>query len=178
MSIAGRRVMLRPISLEDCTDRYVQWLRDPEVNQYLETRWMEQTIESVRAFVLAVAQDPSSHLLAIVEVETGRHIGNIKIGPIRPHHNYADLSYFIGDRDYWGRGYATEAIQLATRLGFERLGLHRIQAGAYAGNIAGARTLEKAGFVRDAVMHRQLMGPSGWDDHVWYRLLEEEWRAL
>lgn len=177
MSITGRRVSLRPITLDDCTDRYVQWLRDPEVNQYLETRWVEQTLESVREFVSAVERDPASHLMAITDAGTGHHIGNIKLGPIRRHHNYADLSYFIGDRDFWGRGYATEAIQLAIRLGFERLGLHRLQAGIYATNVGGARVLEKAGFVRDAVLHQQLMGPSGWDDHVWYRLLVDEWQS-
>ena len=177
LDLAGRRVKLRPISLDDCTERYVAWLRDPEVIQYLETRWVEQTLESVRAFVTAVSQDPLSHLMAITDIETDRHIGNIKIGPIRTHHNHADLSYFIGDRDFWGRGYATEAIRLAIQVGFERLGLHRLQAGTYATNVGGARVLEKAGFVRDAVLHKQLLGQSGWEDHIWYRLLKEEWQA-
>jgi ribosomal-protein-alanine N-acetyltransferase len=176
MTLTGRRVSLRAISLDDCTERYVAWLRDPEVNQYLETRWVEQTLDSVRAFVTGVKADPASHLMAITDAQSGRHIGNIKIGPIRKHHNYADLSYFIGDRDFWGRGYATEAIQLAIRLGFERLGLHRLQAGTYSGNVGGARARVKAGFIRDAVLHGQLLGPSGWEDHVWYRLLKEEWR--
>jgi RimJ/RimL family protein N-acetyltransferase len=177
MNLTGARVTLRPISLDDCTERYVEWLRDPEVNQYLETRWVDQTLDSVRAFVAAVGADPSSRLMAITDAETGRHIGNIKIGPIRTHHDNADLSYFIGDRDYWGRGYATEAIRLAIRLGFQRLRLHRLQAGTYASNIGGARALEKAGFIRDAVLHQQLRGPSGWEDHVWYRLLKEEWET-
>jgi [ribosomal protein S5]-alanine N-acetyltransferase len=177
MRLTGRLVSLRPISLDDCTERYVNWLRDPEVNRYLETRWVEQTLESVRAFVIAVDREPTSHLMAITDAESDRHIGNIKIGPIRSHHNYADLSYFIGDRDYWGRGYATEAIQLAIRLGFERLGLHRLQAGTYATNVGSARALEKAGFIRDAILHRQVLGPSGWEDRVCYRVLEEEWQA-
>jgi len=176
MDLVGRRVRLRPILVDDCTERYVNWLRDPEVNRYLETRWVEQTLESVKAFVLAVNSDPASHLMAITDANSGRHIGNIKIGPVRTHHEDADLSYFIGDRDYWGRGYATEAIQLSTRLGFDRLGLHRLQAGVYATNVASARALEKAGFVRDAVLLRQLRGPSGWEDHIWYRLLREEWQ--
>jgi [ribosomal protein S5]-alanine N-acetyltransferase len=177
MRLTGRLVSLRPISLDDCTERYVNWLRDPEVNRYLETRWVEQTLESVRAFVIAVGRDPTSHLMAITDAESDRHIGNIKIGPIRSHHNYADLSYFIGDRDYWGRGYATEAIQLAIRLGFERLGLHRMQAGTYSTNVGSARALEKAGFIRDAILHRQVLGPSGWEDRVCYRVNEEEWQA-
>lgn len=175
LALVGRLVRVRPISLDDCTERYVNWLRDPDVNKYLETRWLEQTLESVRAFVVSVGEDSASHLMAITDAKSDRHIGNIKIGPISSYHNHADLSYFIGDRDYWGRGYATEAIQLAIRLGFEQFGLHRLQAGTYASNSGSARALEKAGFIRDAVMHQKALGPSGWEDQVWYRLLKEEW---
>lgn len=31
----GKLVLLRQIELSDCTDTYVQWLNDPNVNQYL-----------------------------------------------------------------------------------------------------------------------------------------------
>ncbi len=176
--LRGPHISLRPISVGDCTERYVAWLRDPEVNRYLETRWVVQTLDTVRGFVEITLRDHASHLLAIVETETARHIGNIKIGPVRQHHDSADLSYFIGERGLWGRGYAGEAINLATRLGFERLGLHRIQAGIYSSNARGARVLEKAGYRREAVFHNELRGESGWEDHVWYRLLIEEWQPV
>jgi [ribosomal protein S5]-alanine N-acetyltransferase len=169
------RVSLRPVTVDDCTARYVDWLRDPEVNRYLETRWVDQTLETVRAFVEATEQDSASHLLAIIDNASLAHIGNIKIGPVSTHHHSADISYFIGERSFWGRGYATEAIRRASAFGFERLELHRLQAGLYASNVASARALEKAGYVREAVFEQQLAGATGWEDHVWYRLLREEW---
>jgi ribosomal-protein-alanine N-acetyltransferase len=176
--VSGQRVSLRPVTVDDCTMRYVEWLRDPEVNRYLETRWVDQTLETVRAFVEATEHDSSSHLLAIIDNASQLHIGNIKIGPVSGHHHCADISYFIGERTFWGRGYATDAIRLASDIGFERLELHRMQAGLYASNVGSARALEKAGYVREAVFEQQLAGATGWEDHVWYRLLREEWSRL
>ncbi len=172
----GAKVTLRLVTLEDCTERYVSWLQDPEVSRYLETRWSEQSLESVRAFVSATLASEHSDLFAIVENASGSHVGNIKVGPIQPRHGYADVSYFLGDRATWGRGLATEAIAIATFLAFERLGLHRVQAGLYEGNAASGRALEKVGYTLEGRMRKQLVGPHGWEDHLWYGLLREDWR--
>lgn len=172
---AGDRVTLRLVTLADCTDRYVSWLEDPEVNRYLETRWSTQDLSSVRSFVGAMVTSEDSYLMAIVENAGGEHVGNIKVGPIHPRHAFADVSYFIGERRFWGKGLATDAIRLAARVGFERLGLHRIQAGLYEGNVGSGKALEKAGFRLEGRQRRQLKGPDAWEDHVWYGLLRDEW---
>jgi ribosomal-protein-alanine N-acetyltransferase len=169
-------VGLRLLTLGDCSETYVAWLNDPEVIRYLETRWQPQTMETVVAFVRELLADPSSHLFAIIELPSGRHVGNLKIGPVDARHAYADVSYFIGDRSVWGRGYASQAIGLAAEVGFTRLGLHRLQAGVYEGNVPSARALARAGFREEGRMRRQLRGPDGWEDHVWYGLLIEEWQ--
>ena len=173
----GRLVALRPVTEADCTDAYVGWLNDPEVTRYLETRWHPQTLDTITAYVRGMLADPSSHLLAIVERSSGRHVGNLKLGPVSERHSHADVSYFIGERSVWGRGYATDAIRVAAGIGFERLGLHRPQAGVYQGNLASARALERAGFREEGRLRQQLRGPDGWEDHVWYGLLREEWQA-
>lgn len=171
-------VRLRLVTLADCTERYVGWLRDPEVNRYLETRWSEQTLESVRAFVASMVDSPDSYLFAITIGDDERHVGNIKLGPIQSRHLYADVSYFIGERAAWGKGYASTAVRLATRFGFERCGLHRVQAGFYESNVGSHRVLEKAGFTRDGSLAKQLRltadGP--FEDHVWFGALKDEWK--
>src|SRR5262249_19684023 len=142
----GTKVRLRLATLADCTEAYVGWLNDPEVARYLETRWVPQTKASIEAFVSQMAESPDSYLFAIVEKARGRHVGNIKVGPLQARHAYADVSYFIGDRPSWGKGLASDAIRVSARIGFERLGLHRVQAGLYEGNVGSAKALEKAGF--------------------------------
>ena len=49
--INGDRIYLRKVELNDVNQVYVDWLNDPKVNQYLETRFDVQTIGSVRKYV-------------------------------------------------------------------------------------------------------------------------------
>jgi [ribosomal protein S5]-alanine N-acetyltransferase len=165
---------LRLVTLDDCTPRYVSWLCDAEINRYLETRWQEQSLQSVRLFVLGLLNSADSYLFAITSLEDLVHIGNIKIGPVSSRHLYADISYFIGERDRWGRGHASTAIRIASRISFARLGLHRVQAGVYSNNVGSCRALEKVGFRLEGRFRSQLRGTGGWEDHLWYGLLREE----
>jgi [ribosomal protein S5]-alanine N-acetyltransferase len=174
-SLPGGRVSLRLLTPSDCTDRYVAWLADPEVNRFLETRYAEQTLEMIQGFVTSMLSSEHSYLFAIVENTSGEHVGNIKIGPVVPRHLYADVSYFVGERSAWGKGYGTEAVRLVTRFGFERLGLHRCQAGFYESNIGSQRVLEKAGYTREARLVKQLRIDDRWEDHIWYGALRDTW---
>src|SRR5262249_11823943 len=158
-------VLLRLLTGKDCNETYLNWLLDPEINQFLETRWRKQTLESITEFVESLWLDPDNYLFAIIEAETKKHIGNIKLGPINRNHLYADISYFIGERSAWCRGYASEAIQLVTQFAFAQLKLHRVQAGLYANNIGSAKALEKAGYHFEAVFRKQLRFDSRWEDH-------------
>jgi [ribosomal protein S5]-alanine N-acetyltransferase len=163
---ASQRLHLRRVRPADCTERYVGWLRDDVVNRYLETRWREQDLDAVRTFVAETRASRTDILFAIVEAASALHIGNIKLGAINRVHAVCDVSYFIGDRKFWGRGYATEAIVRATEIAFLRLGLHRVEAGVYDGNVASVRALEKAGFQLDGRLRSRLRLGDEWVDHL------------
>jgi ribosomal-protein-alanine N-acetyltransferase len=166
--LQGNKISLRTVTVADCNETYVNWLADPLVNRFLETRWSDQTLDAIRKFVMNTSANADNYLFAIIETSTQKHIGNIKLGPTNRHHHYADVSYFIGERAAWGKGYATEAIQLVTQFAFEKLDLHRVQAGVYASNVASAKALEKAGFELEAVFKQQLWSGSEWEDHLWF----------
>ena len=116
-----------------------------------------------------------NYLFAVIDKADRAHIGNIKVGPVNAMHSHADVSYFIGDRTRWNKGYATQAIRLAVAFGFETLGLHRLDAGVYESNGVSARALERAGFRLEGRFARKLRtsrdGP--WEDHLWYGLLRD-----
>jgi len=169
--LAGDRVYLRLVQLTDCGDRYQGWLADAQVNRFLETRWAEHTGDSIREFVSRMRESDSDYLFAIIEADGDRHVGNIKLGPINPVHRHADVSYFIGERDMWGKGIATEAIRIATRFGFERLKLHRLQAVVSSANMRSAKALERAGFFREGLAREKLWTGEGWSDQVSYGIL-------
>ncbi len=165
----GKRTRLRLLTVDDVHARYVRWLNDRDVSRYLETRFSLQNEETVRAFVASMVESSDSYLFAILDAADGAHVGNLKIGPINKHHRFADVSYFIGERTRWGKGLATDAIATSVTIAFDRLDLHRVQAGIYEGNGGSGKALERAGFTLEGRFAKQLStGDGKWEDHLWY----------
>jgi len=175
-SLKSKNIYLRMVELTDCNQKYFNWLNDNEVNQFLETRWSVQTLESIKNFVEEIRNSDHSYLFAIMKDE--KHIGNIKIGPIHKIYKSADVSYFIGDKSQWGRGVATEAIKLVTDFGFNTLGLHRLQAGAFEINIGSQKALEKNGYIKEATYRKNAFIKQGGEyvNSYVYGILKDEWK--
>lgn len=171
--VQGQKVFLRPVTLSDAVTAYVGWLNDKEVNRFLETRHKEQTPESVRAYIKATLAREDELFLAICLKENNLHIGNIKIGPINLIHGFGDISLFIGDKDKWGKGYATEAIKLISQYAFDNLGLHKLTAGCYECNIASIKAFEKAGFKKEFSQRKQYLFEGEYIDRVCLTLFPE-----
>ena len=145
-------IYLQEISLLDANDNYVNWLNDSHVNQYLETRHSVQSLSSIREFIEATIANPNEHLFTIRLSASNKHIGNIKLGYINHHHKTADISLFIGDKNSWGKGYASQAIKIISHYGLETLHLRKLCAGAYEPNIASTKAFLKAGYQLDGVL--------------------------
>lgn len=146
ITISSKRLLFRTLNSEDVSDRYVNWLNDPHINQFLETRFSHQNLESCEKFVSDTKNDPNSFLFGIFNKENVEHIGNIKLGFINTNHRSGELSLFIGEKSYWGKGLATESIRAITKWGFDELQLERIEAGCYDANIGILRAFIKAGY--------------------------------
>ena len=140
--------MLRKLSVEDASAEYLSWLNDYEVVKFTESRHMIHTMESLKDFILHVNNN-YDYFFAIIDIQSGKHIGNIKISNIHPIYKYADIGLIIGEKDFWGKGIATEAIQLCVDFAFKQLKLHRLYAGIYDVNVGSVKAFERAGFVRE-----------------------------
>ena len=147
--IESKRLLLRPVELSDVKEQYQAWMNDPAVMQYTESRFQTHSLEQIRDYVRSVQKDSSSRFFAIVEQESGKHIGNIKIGHIHPVHRHADVGIIIGDKASWGKGYATESLQMVAGYARQSLHLHKLMAGIYANNIGSIQAFLKAGFAQE-----------------------------
>lgn len=65
----------------------------------------------------------------------------------------AEVGYWLGEK-YWGRGITTAALLAMTEYAFKQLGLTRVYAVPYAGNVASIKVLEKAGYICEGLMRR------------------------
>jgi RimJ/RimL family protein N-acetyltransferase len=171
--IEGERLYLREVRLEDVTDTYYDWLNDPQVCQYLETRFYPQSKKAIENYVSRFLEDPSSVFLAIILKNDARHIGNIKIGPINWIHRFADIALVLGDKPSWGNGYGTEAIRALVRYAFDILNLHRLQATIYANNHASLRAFTKAGFQEEGILRKKRFHAGKYVDEKVFSILNE-----
>jgi RimJ/RimL family protein N-acetyltransferase len=62
----------------------------------------------------------------------------------------------LGDRNYWGRGYGTEAMRLVVNYAFAELNLARVGLEAFAYNTRAVRSYEKVGFSLEGRQREQM----------------------
>ena len=85
----------------------------------------------------------------------------------------AELGYWIGE-PYWGRGIATQAIELITDYGFKELKLERIYAGVFDFNKASRKVLEKNGYQLEGILRNAIVKNAIIRDEYRYAKLKNE----
>jgi RimJ/RimL family protein N-acetyltransferase len=157
-------------------DSLVQHANNANVAKQLRDRFPHPYTEAdARAFLkhAAKAEDPSN--LAI-EVE-GAAVGGVGYVPGYDVERYsAEIGYWLGEA-FWGRGIASDAVALVTAHAFDALNYLRLFALPFADNTASARVLEKAGYVREAVLRSSSVKFGEPKDQLLYVRLNPAWRG-
>lgn len=174
MTPNANRLEFRRLEASDVTSRYVDWLNDPAVNEFLETRFSVQDIASCMDYVERTNADPSSHFFGVFLKDEGRHIGNAKLGFINPWHKTGELSLLIGDKGEWGKGYGTEIVRALTAYGFEELALERIEAGCYEANLGSLQAFLRAGYTVEGFFRKSLSFGAERCGCFWLGILKHE----
>ncbi|MFN3232316.1 MAG: GNAT family N-acetyltransferase [Alphaproteobacteria bacterium] len=108
--------------------------------------------------------------LAIVRADDQRLIGGIGIG-----FSDGEIGYWLG-HDYWGQGYATEAVARLTSFGLGEYGLPSLWAAILPENRASGRVLEKVGFHYAGKLDYRMR--DGITEALLYRLSRDEWKKV
>ena len=140
-------------------------MKDPDVNKYLEARFESWPIKKLKEYVRRVKSDPNCIFMAIVLKEDNMHIGNLKL-VIDRNHKYADVSIFIGEKAYWGKNIAPEALSSVVRYSFKKLKLHKLIAETYEVNKGSINAFKKAGFIIEGRRKRQYLYNGNYIDSI------------
>ena len=143
-SIETERLILRPIIESDAQAIYDYCSGD---NVGINAGWkshesIEESHEIIKLFFL-----DKEYVFGIVLKESGKLFGSIGLipDPKRQNDNTRMLGYAIGE-EYWGRGYASEAVLAILYFGFKELKLDLISAYCYPFNERSKNVLKKCGF--------------------------------
>jgi RimJ/RimL family protein N-acetyltransferase len=159
-------IKLRTWKQEDLVD-LVHNANNPKIAERLTDAFPSPyTLVSGQEFLDRVMKQDPCEVLAIDL--NGKVIGNIGIHPQNDVNRLnAELGYFIG-KEYWGKGYASEAIKLMVEYGFRNFPIERIFARPFGSNLASQRVLEKAGFVLEARINGILIKNGKIEDELIY----------
>jgi len=176
--IVADRIKLRLIDLSDL-DAIHSLHTLPETDKY-NTLGIPKNIEETKSVIAPwiidnQLEEIKNYTFAIVMQSDGKFLGllGLKLGSAK--FKGAEVWYKI-HVDYWNKGYATESLKAIIHFGFEKLKLHRIEAGCAIDNIGSIKVLEKAGMTREGHRRKILPLKSGWSDNFEYAILETDKR--
>ena len=154
-TIRTERLILRRFTEADAPDMLRNWAADPDVqHEYGEPVY--ETAEAVRGLLsqyLAGYARPDFYRWAIEEQESGQNIGMIAFCKVWEDCETAEIEYCIG-ADFWGHGYAGEALGAVIEWTFAQTGFRRLEAYHRAANPKSGRVLQKSVMHRTATVER------------------------
>lgn len=110
---------------------------------------------------------------ALIHKENNDLIGCMGIN-VDKWHQRGELGYWIG-KDFWNRGYASEAAKRLIRFGFEDLHLNKIWAAAMSNNPASSNVMKKAGMRFEGEFKQHILKGDKFEDLVFYGLTRIEY---
>jgi RimJ/RimL family protein N-acetyltransferase len=110
-----------------------------------------------------------------IQTKDGKPLGDMSIDTIVPHNRLAFLGTVIGEPEYWGGGYGTDALTLLIDYTFDWLDMRKICVMTMALNARVIRLMEKVGFTLEGRPREATWVDGKAVDTPWYGLLRDEW---
>lgn len=175
-TFSGRKVRLAVFDPEHDAQYYARWNQNSEFQQLLNSdpatlfsakqirEWIEKHYNEMFYFSIRTLDD--DQLIGFMDLSGIDWVaGNAWVG------------IGIGDREYWGKGYGSDAMEVLLRYAFGQLNLRRVSLTVFSYNERAASSYRKCGFKEEG-RERQWMQRSGErHDLIYMGILREEWEA-
>ena len=172
--IKGEKLYLRPLNENDVAGDYSSWLNDKDVTMFNSHGRFPMSNTALLNYVKEVENSRTSLVLAIVEKENNKHIGNISLQNINWLDRNAEIAFLLGNKEYWLKGFMAEAAQLIIIHGFKTLNLRRIYCGTSSRNLGMQKLAVKLKMVKEGVRRDAIFKNGEYEDIIEYGILSNE----
>jgi len=174
--LEGKLVRLREYRKEDISLK-VSYINDPDVLRYLESGIpYPLTLNEELKWFDTISAFRDSYRFAIEAQESSKYIGDCGINSIDWKNGIASVAIFIGNRDYWGKGYGTEAMKLLLSFIFNQTNLNKVRLNVYSFNERAIKSYEKCGFKREGVLREEIFRDGRYYDILALGILRGEYQ--
>ena len=177
--IRGDRLLLRPLTSRDI-DALLAYRGREDVCRYVPFEPM--TREGITERLTGqwarteLTGEGQSLTLGAEVSQTGELAGDIILFWHSEEHAGGEIGY-VFNPSLGGRGYATEAVSMMLRLGFEELGMHRIIARIDERNDPSVRLARRVRMRQEARLVENEFFKGEWSTELDFAILAAEWHA-
>jgi RimJ/RimL family protein N-acetyltransferase len=170
----SKNIYLRAFDLEDYKIS-IQWRKDPEiwdmlggaqyfVSEAYEKKWIED----------AIFNNDKNIKLAVCLKENDLYIGNVYMTDFDYINRFCFSHVLIGNKKYWGKGYAYDALKELLAFSFYERGMNKVNALVLEDNLQSIRVHEKLGYKKDGLLRQSAYKNGGFKNQYMLSILREE----
>lgn len=168
------RLQILPFSEKHITERYLGWLKDPEVVRYSQQRFRSHTLDTCRVYWHSFHGTPNYFWAIERRGTVPAHIGNMN-AYVDERHGLADIGIMIGERAVWGKGYGSEAWIAVCHYLLHEAGIRKVTAGTISVNDPMLAVMSRAGMIDDSHRVRHQLWEDQEVDIIYRALFSEDW---
>jgi len=177
----GEHIRLVSEDPEVMAKAFSKWDRDSEYMRLLDSDppilWSEKKIKQWIEKDMDGDQN-SEFIFPIRTLDDDNLIGFVGLFEVSWNNGDAWIGIGLGERNYWGNGYGTDAMRVILRYAFQELNLCRVTLGVFEYNKRAMRSYKKAGFsIEGRIRGEVLRQGRRWDTFI-MGILREEWLEL
>ena len=176
--LVGDRIYLSPKGTTDEeVEKFTEWMNDFQVTDYTGRSAQITTLTGEKEWLESAAKNTENKNFNIIEINENKLIGTVGLEHLNWIDRSAELGIFIGDKDFRGNGYGTEAINMLLEYGFRYLNLHSIRLDLISVNERAHKCYLKCGF-KDTGCSREAIFINGkYYDKLHMDILENEFEG-
>jgi len=173
--LEGQLVNLRPIEREDLPT-LKEWMNDRETTRLLGGARFPPSIAEQERWYAEVLDNKEGRIFAIA-TKDGVLIGDVGLRHMGGRAHNGELGIVLGNKDYWGKGYGTDAILTLLDYAFRDMNLDCVYLGTAEHNKRAFRCYEKCGFKFEGRLRRRFFSAGRYWDMLSMSILREEFEA-
>ncbi|MFC1616095.1 GNAT family N-acetyltransferase [Patescibacteria group bacterium] len=172
--IYGKNIYLMPITTKHLPTCW-KWINDKEVTEYLGGPFAKTYQEEIKWFQ-EVKKNNKERLFGIFDKHDNKYIGNIGIHGIDNFHKKAQVGIMIGEKEYWSKGYGTDAMKTALSYGFDILKLNKISLNVNIENIGAQKSYKKCGYQEIGIAKEELFTNGKFYDAILMEIMTKDFK--
>ncbi len=175
--LKGKLVNLRAVEKKDL-EEIMKWVNDREVTKYLSAFLYPVSRAEEEKFLERAMSHNDTEKNLVMETKEGDYIGQISLHKIDWKNRNAELGIVIGNKEYWGKGYGTDAIKILLNHAFNQMNLYKVYLRVFDYNQRAIRCYEKCGFKEEGRVSKGQFYDGKYYDIILMGILKDEFEKM